>query len=49
MWSKYTSGFAWFRLVVDSGEIFETADDRGLFQVLLGLLLRPPSPEEKQV
>jgi len=37
-WSDYISDLSWSRLVVESAELSETADDREVFQVLLGLL-----------
>jgi len=45
-WSDYNSDFAWYRLRVESAELFEIRIDRGVFRVLLGEL--PPRHSKKK-
>jgi len=46
-WNDYVSDLAWSRLGVEPAGLSETAVDREVFQVLLGLLPPRPSLEEK--
>jgi len=47
-WSDFISDLAWYGLGVKPTELSEIAVDRGVFRVLLGLLLSPFSPKENR-
>jgi len=46
-WSDYISDLTWYRLVVESTELPETAVDCEVFRIVLGLLPRDPPPEKR--